>query len=81
MLPGHARCGSLRAYAHERSFRQIARGLAAYLEGCDRCGYNIWSFDLKVLVAEFRQAEVPFSAQGRQIIDPLRIYRGLLLLD
>ena len=33
--------------ANENSFRQIARSLATYLEGCDLCGYNIWMFDLR----------------------------------
>jgi DNA polymerase III subunit epsilon len=52
--------------ANENSFRQIARSLAAYLEGCDLCGYNIWIFDLRMLVNEFKRAEVPFSVEGRQ---------------
>ena len=60
--------------ANENSFRQIARSLAAYLEGCDLCGYNIWIFDLRMLVNEFKRAEVPFSVEGRHIIDPCRIF-------
>ena len=52
--------------ANEYSFRQIARSLATYLEGCDLCGYNIWIFDLRMLVNEFKRAEVPFSVEGRQ---------------
>jgi DNA polymerase-3 subunit epsilon len=60
--------------AGEKSFGQIARGLAAYLEGCDLCGYNLWSFDLKLLINEFRRAGVPFSTAGRHLIDPCRIY-------
>jgi DNA polymerase-3 subunit epsilon len=60
--------------AHEKSFRQIARSLAAYLEDCDLCGYNLWSFDLKLLVNEFRRAEVPFSTEGRYLIDPKKIF-------
>lgn len=60
--------------ADERSFSQIARSLLSFLDGCDLCGYNLWSFDLKVLVAEFKRAEVPFSTEGRHIIDPMRIY-------
>ena len=60
--------------ANENSFRQIARSLVAYLEGCDLCGYNIWIFDLRMLVNEFKRAEVPFSVAGRHIIDPCRIF-------
>src|SRR5271165_4126889 len=60
--------------ANEHSFRQIARSLATYLEGCDLCGYNIWNFDLRMLVNEFKRADVPFSVEGRHIIDPCRIF-------
>ncbi len=60
--------------ANENSFCQIARSLATYLEGCDLCGYNIWIFDLRMLVNEFKRAEVPFSVEGRHIIDPCRIF-------
>src|SRR5436305_3513657 len=28
--------------AHEKTFRQIARSLASFLDGCELCGYNIW---------------------------------------
>ncbi len=60
--------------AHEKSFGDIAPGLAAYLMGCDLCGYNLWSFDLKILVAEFKRVDVAFSTEGRHIIDPMRIF-------
>ena len=60
--------------ANEPSFRQIARSLVAQLEGCDLSGYNVWHFDLKILVNEFRRADVPFSVEGRHIIDPCRIF-------
>jgi DNA polymerase-3 subunit epsilon len=60
--------------AHEKSFSEIAPALAAYLQGCDLCGYNIWAFDLKMLVAEFKRVGVLFSTEGRHIIDPMRIF-------
>ena len=60
--------------ANEHSFEEIAPRLATYLEGCDLCGYNIWNFDLRMLVNEFKRAEVPFSVEGRHIIDPCRIF-------
>lgn len=60
--------------ADENSFSQIARSLALYLEGCDLCGYNLWSFDLRMLVAEFKRAGVPFSTEGRHLLDPMRIF-------
>ncbi len=60
--------------ANEPAFRQFARSLDAYLEGCDLCGYNIWNFDLRMLINEFKRAEVPFSVDGRHIIDTCRIF-------
>jgi DNA polymerase III subunit epsilon len=60
--------------ADKAPFEAIAARLLGYLEGCDLCGYNIWSFDLKILTAEFRRAGVPFSIDGRHIVDPMRIF-------
>ena len=40
------------------TFRQIAKSLRAYLEGCDFCGFNSNRFDLPMLVEEFMRAEV-----------------------
>jgi DNA polymerase-3 subunit epsilon len=60
--------------ADEKTFSQIAPNLAAYLKGCDLCVYNIWSYDIKMLVAEFKRAGVPFSTEGRHIVDPMRIF-------
>lgn len=60
--------------AEEKSFAQVARSLVAHLDGCDLCGFNIWKFDLKLLAAEFKRAGVPFSTEGRNILDPMRIY-------
>ena len=60
--------------AGEKTFPEIARGLAGHLDGCDLCGYNIWTFDLKILLAEFRRADVPFSLEGRHVVDPCRIF-------
>jgi DNA polymerase-3 subunit epsilon len=62
--------------ADEQRFRQVARSLAAYLDGCDLCGFNIWNFDLKLLAAEFKRVGVPFSTQGRHVIDPCRNFHS-----
>jgi DNA polymerase-3 subunit epsilon len=60
--------------ANEKTFEEIAPNLAKYLDGCDLCGYNLWSFDLKLLTNEFRRVGVPFSTEGRYLIDPKRIF-------
>jgi DNA polymerase-3 subunit epsilon len=60
--------------ADKHSFKQVARGLMAYLDGCDLCGYNIWSYDLKLLMAEFKRVGIVFPVEGRRIIDVKRIF-------
>ena len=59
--------------ANEPSFRQIARSLVAYLEGCDLCGYNLWNFDLKLLINEFRRAKFLLGG-GAAHHRPMRIF-------
>jgi DNA polymerase-3 subunit epsilon len=60
--------------AHLPPFEAIAEELAAFLEGCDLCGYNVTGFDLPVLRVEFLRAGVPFSVAGRRILDAQRIF-------
>ncbi|MBE6212446.1 MAG: 3'-5' exonuclease [Rikenellaceae bacterium] len=40
------------------TFRQYAKSLRAYLEGCDFCGFNSNRFDLPMLAEEFMRAGV-----------------------
>ena len=58
----------------ELRFAQRARSLAALLQGCDFAGFNLPRFDLPMLMAEFRRAEVPFHPRGRRIIDIQAIF-------
>jgi len=55
-------------------FRDVAAGLAAFLEGADLGGYNITGFDLPVLRAEFLRAGVPFDISERRLVDAQRIF-------
>ena len=32
---------------NEPVFRQLAKGICEFLEGCDLCGFNIFAFDLQ----------------------------------
>lgn len=59
------------------TFRQVAKGLMAFLEGCDLIGYNITKFDVPMLEREFRDCDVPFSLDGRRIIDAFTIFRRM----
>ena len=53
--------------AGEPHFRQLAKGLLEFLDGCDLCGFNIRRFDLPFLNAEFRRSGLEFSVQGRAV--------------
>jgi DNA polymerase-3 subunit epsilon len=52
----------------------VAKGIAEFLAGCDLCGFNLKQFDLRVLVAEFARAGVPFDLEGRAVLDLMEIY-------
>jgi DNA polymerase-3 subunit epsilon len=50
-------------------FREIAKNLAAFLEGCDLAGYNAIKFDIPVLAEEFLRTEIDFNFRKRKYID------------
>lgn len=60
--------------ANERTFAEIAPGLAKYLSGCDIAGFNSNRFDVPLLIAEFRRAGIPFMTDGIRFIDVQTIY-------
>jgi DNA polymerase-3 subunit epsilon len=56
------------------TFKMMAKGVAEFLDGCDLCGFNLKNFDLRVLLAEFARASVPFELEGRAVLDVMEIY-------
>jgi DNA polymerase III subunit epsilon len=50
-------------------FREIAKNLANFLEGCDIAGYNAIKFDIPVLAEEFLRANTDFNFRKRRYID------------
>lgn len=56
------------------TFREIARTLVAFLEGCDLAGYNAIKFDLPVLAEEFLRVNIDFSFRKRKYVDVQVIY-------
>jgi DNA polymerase-3 subunit epsilon len=60
--------------AGEPPFSARAKALAELLDPCDLAGFNIRRFDLPMLLAEFKRAGVPFSAQDRRLIDAQFIF-------
>lgn len=55
-------------------FKNIARSLAQFLEGCDLAGFNIIKFDVPLLVEEFLRAGIDFDVSNRKLIDAQKIY-------
>jgi DNA polymerase-3 subunit epsilon len=51
------------------SFKEIAKNLATFLEGCDLAGYNAVKFDIPVLAEEFLRVNIDFSFTKRKYVD------------
>ena len=56
------------------TFKQVAKTLAAFLEGCDLAGFNSNRFDVPMLVEEFLRVDVDFEVKNRRLIDTQRIF-------
>ena len=59
---------------NELTFRQIAKSLANWLEGCDLAGFNCLGFDIPMLVEEFLRANVEWETDHRKIVDAQKIF-------
>lgn len=55
-------------------FKQIAKNLAKYLEGCDIAGFNSNRFDIPMLDQEFQRADVDFDFSKARFIDVQTIF-------
>lgn len=58
----------------EATFKQVAKSLAQWLEGCDLAGFNILKFDVPMLVEEFLRADVDFDVSNKKLIDAQKIF-------
>ncbi|MGQ1891416.1 exonuclease domain-containing protein [Thermophagus sp. OGC60D27] len=59
------------------TFKEVARQLAAFMEGCDIAGYNSNKFDIPLLAEEFIRAEVDFDMTKRKFIDVQTIFHKM----
>ena len=59
------------------TFRQIAKSLASYIEGCDFGGFNSNKFDVPLLVEEFLRAGVDVDLKKRKFIDVQNIFHKM----
>jgi len=51
------------------TFKEIAKNLTTFLEGCDLAGYNALKFDIPVLAEEFLRVNVDFNFKKRKYVD------------
>ncbi len=59
----------------EPSFKQLAKSLAQFLEGCDLAGFNSNRFDIPMLVEEFLRIDNDtFDVKNRKFVDAQRIF-------
>lgn len=56
------------------TFKEIAKEYAKFFEGADLAGFNIYKFDVPMLVEEFLRADVEFDYSRKKIIDAQRIF-------
>jgi DNA polymerase III subunit epsilon len=58
-------------------FREVARTLARFMEGCDLAGFNSNRFDIPLLAEEFLRAEVDVDFKKRKFIDVQAIFHKM----
>ena len=51
------------------TFRELAKNIASFIEGCDLAGYNALRFDIPLLAEEFLRVDVDFNFRKRKYID------------
>ncbi|MDR2814327.1 MAG: 3'-5' exonuclease [Prevotellaceae bacterium] len=59
------------------TFKEVAKNLAAYLEGCDVAGYNSIKFDVPLLVEEFLRVGVEVDFRSRRMVDVQNIFHRM----
>ena len=60
------------------TFRQLAKGMAQFLQGCDLAGYNSNRFDIPMLVEEFLRVDSSmFDVKNRKMVDVQRIFHQM----
>ena len=55
--------------ANSPSFRDVARKIASFLEGCDLAGFNSMKFDIPILCEEFLRVNVEFDPARHRYVD------------
>lgn len=59
------------------TFKEVARTLARFLEGCDLAGFNSNRFDIPLLAEEFLRSDVDIDFKKRKFIDVQAIFHKM----
>ncbi len=59
------------------TFKEIAKELAKFMEGCDIAGYNSNKFDVPLIAEEFLRADVDIDMSKRYFIDVQNIFHKM----
>ncbi len=59
------------------TFKEVAKSLAQFLEGCDLAGFNSNRFDIPLLAEEFLRADVDIDFKKRKFIDVQAIFHKM----
>ena len=59
------------------TFKEIAKSLAKWMEGCDFAGYNSIKFDIPLLAEEFLRVGIDFDFRKRNLVDVQNIFHKL----
>jgi DNA polymerase-3 subunit epsilon len=59
------------------TFKQLAKDVDQFIEGCDLAGYNSNKFDIPILAEELLRAGIRFSLDKREIIDVQVIFHKM----
>lgn len=62
---------------NEPTFRQVAKTLAKFIEGCDLCGFNSNRFDIPLLAEEFLRADIDIDLKRHKFIDVQAIFHKM----
>ncbi len=60
--------------ANAPTFKEVAKKLAVFLEGCDLAGFNAIKFDIPVLAEEFLRINIDFNFLKRRYVDAQVIF-------
>jgi len=55
--------------ANEPHFKDVAKKIAAFFEGCDLAGFNSMKFDIPILCEEFLRVNVDFNPARHRYVD------------